>query len=242
MNLLNLQKYAITKDFFEQFKTNKTVNKDTSNKFFSHKSIIKDSSYCNPTLIKREHETFDKLFWTFYSLLKSDYTVQMIQQHGFKLKNEFSMKFIEEIKRNKGFLRENKLRFHNIETSLLYDEDISLSTFKALVLFNKMNVVYIWNNKYYMFEGNEESHMFHIIRKMRNNGNCYTTEDELAKKSILEKEVLGKLYMEDTRTQLKSVSSYKLNDLKIMAETLGIGVDKKKTKQVLYEEINSKID
>jgi hypothetical protein len=152
------------------------------------------------------------------------------------------MKFIEDIKRNKGFLRENKLRFHDIEASLLYDEDISLSTFKALVLFYKINVVYIWNNKYYIFEGNEETHMFHIIRKMRKNGNCYTTEHDFAKESILEKELLGKLFMEDTRTQLKSVSSYKLNELKMMAEILGIGLDKKKTKQVLYEEINSKID
>lgn len=239
MNLRNLQKYAITKNFFEEFKTN-TINKTT--KESSKKSIIKNSSHCNPSLTKREDETFDRLFWAFYSLLKSDYTMQMIQQHGFKLKNEFSMKFMEEIKMKKGFLRENKLRFHDIEASLLYDEDISLTTFKSLVLFYKMNVVYIWNNKYYIFEGNEETQMFHIIRKMRNNGNCYTTEDELAKESILEKEVLGKLFMEDTRTQLKSVSSYKLNELKMMAEILGIGLDKKKTKQVLYEQINSKID
>ena len=52
--------------------------------------------------------------------------------------------------------------------------------------------------------------------------------------------------MEDARIQLKSMSSYKLDELQSIASMFGIPLEnshkKKKTKQLLYEEINSKID
>lgn len=238
MNLRNLQKYSITKNFFEEFRH--STFKLGESRVKTHISI-QSSSQSSPQS-SQSSQSFNTLFWSFYSLVNSDYTAEMKEQHGFKLKNDFGMTFIEKIKRSKSFLKEHKLRFHDIEASLLYDQDISLTTFKALVLFNKLNVVYIWNNKYYIFEGNDDNNKFDIIQRTRSKHNSYTIEHDLAKDYIHKNRLEGKLFMEDTRTQLKSVSSYKLSDLKTMAETLGIFLDKKKTKQVLYEEINSKID
>jgi hypothetical protein len=247
MNLRNLQKYAITKNFFEEFKHEQ--------KRSSHQSLSSTSVKDNdkPKLQVKtgvgthrhnvsERQTHQSLFWAFYSLVNVDFTPQIKEQHGFKLKNDYAMAFIENLKKNKTFLKEHKLKFHDIEASLLYDEDISLSTLKALVLFNKMNVIYIWNNKYYIFVSNDEDTIFHMIKRTRNKHEQYTMERDLEKEFILKKETHGKLLMEDIRTQLKTLSSYKLNELKMIAEILGISLEQKKTKQVIYEEINSKID
>ena len=68
----------------------------------------------------------------------------------------------------------------------------------------------------------------------------------MQKQDILQGKAKNKFMMEDVRTQLKSMSSYKLEELQNIASMLGIPLEnshkKKKTKQLLYEEINSKID
>ena len=166
----------------------------------------------------------------------------MQETHQFKMKNDFAMKFVEELKNNKPFIKQNKFKFHDIESSILYDKDISLMTLKALVLLNKMNVIYLWNNKYYVFESNDDD-PFQFIERNREK---YSFDRDLSKKDLMQEKLKHKLRMEDVRTQLKSMSSYKLDELQSIASLLGIPLEsahkKKKTKQVLYEEINSKID
>lgn len=232
MSLLrDLQKYAITKDFFEEFNNTTYVESEKPNNEKHTTSIVKPKT----DITKPQ---YNSLFWTLYAIIESEHQLSMIKNHEFKIKNLFSMKFVEDIKQNKAFLKQNKLRFHEIEASMLYDKDINISTLKAIVLFNRMNMFYIWNNRYYIFESNEDDHFNIIIREREK----YTFERELSKKYIMENIVKDKLYMEDVRIQLKSMTSYKLDDLKSMAKTLGIDIETKKTKQLLYEEINSKID
>ena len=233
MNLRNLQKYAITKNFFEEYHEKPREVKDKEKSFISQKKkIINKSSHEN------NEEFYDSLFWTLYSVIETEHMTSMIENHKFKIKNNFSLKFIEEIKNNKVFLKQNKLRFHEIESSILYDKDISIVCLKAIVLLKKMNLIYIWNNRYYIFESNEDD-IFHVIRRNREK---YSFQKDITKKCILESMTNNKILMEDTKTQLKSVTSYKLDELKCIAKKLGICIETKKTKQVLYEEINSKID
>ena len=246
MSLLrDLQKYAITKDFFEEFyrplkddskKSMANVPQKTqtlANKAENSRKVNKEAS---------KSTTYHSLFWTFYALIKSEHELSMQETHRFKMKNDFALKFIEELKSNKPFIKQNKLKFHDIESSILYDKDISLMTLKALILFNKMNVIYIWNNKYYIFESNDDD-AFQVIERTREK---YSFDRDLSKQHILEGKVKNKLLMDDARTQLKSMSSYKLDELQSIASMLGIPLEnshkKKKTKQLLYEEINSKID
>jgi hypothetical protein len=231
MSLLhNLQKYAITKDFFEAHKPRDDVRKPEERK----KKVNTDRK---PVKTKEEYR-YSSLFWTVYSLLENEHIKSMMENHEFKIKNDFSMKFVEEIKNNKGFLKQNKLKFHDIESSMLYDSDIDINTLKAIILFRKKNVFYLWNNRYYLFESNDDDRYDVIIRDKES----YTFCRELSKNDIMKDKVANKLLMENTRTQLKSLSAYKLEELKRMAKILGIDTETKKTKQKLYEEINSKID
>ena len=233
MNLRNLQKYAITKNFFEEFQPVLKDVKDNTKPVVSIKKEIANKSSC-----KNHTEYYNSLFWTLYSVLETEHMTSMLENHKFKIKNDFAMKFVEDIKSHKGFLKEHKLRFHEIESSILYDKDISLGCLKAIVLFKKMNMVYIWNNRYYIFESNEDD-PFNVIRRNREK---YTFERNISKATILETMVNDKLEMEGVRSDLKSITSYKLDELKSIAKRLGICIETKKTKQVLYEEINSKID
>lgn len=235
MNALrDLQKYAITSGFFEDFKCNEPINSlQHSNKFNNNRiSLMNDVPKENKIL------NYQNLFWTTYSLITNEHMASMMENHKFKIKNDFSMRFVEDIKKNKGFLKENKLKFHDIESSILYDKDINIDTFKALILFKKMNVFYIWNNRYYIFESNDDDIFNVIIRKRE----TITFERDVTKKYILENLANDKILMDNTRTQLKSVSSYKLDELKKMASLLGFETEKRKTKHQLYQEINSKID
>ena len=251
MSLLrDLQKYAITKDFFEEFYR---PLKDDSKKSMSNvpqKSQLLANVPPKVNKVKAEkskvnmesNNTYNSLFWTFYALIKNEHEVSMQETHKFKMKNDFALKFVEELKSNKPFIKQNKLKFHDIESSILYDKDISLMTLKALILFNKMNVIYIWNNKYYIFESNDDD-AFQLIERQREK---YSFDRNMQKQDILQGKAKNKFMMEDVRTQLKSMSSYKLEELQNIASMLGIPLEnshkKKKTKQLLYEEINSKID
>ena len=246
MSLLrDLQKYAITKDFFEEF--NRPL-KDDDKKSMSNVAQKSQLLENVPPKVKKSKvniqsdNTYNSLFWTFYALIKNEHELSMQETHKFKMKNDFSLKFVEELKSNKPFIKQNKLKFHDIESSILYDKDISLMTLKALILFNKMNIIYIWNNKYYIFESNDDD-AFQVIERQREK---YSFERQVKKEDILQGKAKNKLLMEDARTQLKTMSSYKLEELQSIASMLGIPLEnshkKKKTKQLLYEEINSKID
>lgn len=240
--LRDLQKYAITKDFFEEF--HRQI-KDDSKKSMSN---VPQKSQPLANVVEKVNNSSDKtttyksLFWTFYALIKNEHELSMQETHRFKMKNDFALKFVEELKKNKPFIKQNKLKFHDIESSILYDKDISLITLKALILFNKMNVIYIWNNKYYIFESNDDD-AFQLIERNREQ---YSFDRDVSKEDILQGKAKNKLQMEDARIQLKSMSSYKLDELQSIASMFGIPLEnshkKKKTKQLLYEEINSKID
>ena len=237
MNLRNLQTYSMTKEFFDRFHESDRKEKGVK-KEKKEKKISSHDSATQPKKKPREI-THPSLFWAFYSLLNEQEV--MLEQNKFKLKNAFTMRFVEQIKNEKPFLKQNKLKFHDIESSLLYDKDISLSTLKCLVLYKKMNLVYVWNNKYYIFESNDDDKFYYLER----NREKYTTDRELLKTDILANKIDGKLLMEDTRTELKSLGTYKMCDLQQMANTLKISLandTKRKTKQQLYEEINIKID
>ena len=133
------------------------------------------------------------------------------------------------------------MKFHDIESSILYDHDINLITLKCLVLFFKLNLIYAWNNKFYIFESNDDDDYYYIER----NREKFILDSKLAKEFILTSKVNNKLYMEGVRTTLKSMSSYKLEELTQIAKKINIELlkdNKRKTKQQLYEEIIIKID
>jgi hypothetical protein len=245
MNLRSLQKFSINKEFYDKFYVETIRQKDEKqdrneqskmnyNKKQTHnKNVISGGSSLTAAAAAA---SFPSLFWTLYSLLNEHEVI--LQQNKFKLRSAFALTMVERLKTEKVFLKQHKLKFHDIESNLLYEKDISLATLKCIVLLNKLNLIYVWNNKYYVFESNDDD-PYYVIQRNRE---TFSFRSELDKQAAQD-QTKGKLQMEDIRTSIKSLSSYKLDDLKKMADVLAIEhTQEKKTKQQLYEEIVAKID
>ena len=234
MKLFNLQKYAFTKNFFEERGYNDdnkkatavkaTAVKATAVKATAVKAIAVKATAVKATAVKatavkatavkataNTPTHYKSLFWTFFTILKGDNEYHLHQNNLFKIKNEFSMKFVETLKNEKVFMKQYKIKFHDVEACLLYNKDIDLATLRALALFYKINLVFIINNRYYFIEhdASDENEELHLIHQNR-----YKITYEKIKRIEKDDKTDRKLYMEGTRTTLKAPGSYKLDELK----------------------------
>jgi hypothetical protein len=227
MNLSKYQKFSINKNFYETKKI-VFINTSKNDKNKICKNVTKDISENKIKINKSKN-----LFWAFYYLVNEI----VFNKNEFKMKNDFIYKFLENIKKEKIFLKQNKIKISSLE-NMLYEKDISLEALRGLTLYFKKNLLYIENNKYYLFKSNDDDD-FSYIEKNKENiiyEKIILNEDF---KSKIEKKIL----MEGTRTCLKSISSYKLKELQDIALILTIDFSNiKKTKQNLYEEITMKIE
>lgn len=236
MKLLNLQKYAFTKNFFEELK--RSHNEQVKvNDIHTEQVNVKDKDTV------KDNNSVNSLFWAFFCVLKGSDDYHLHQNNLFKIKNEFSIKFVETLKKEKVFMKQYKIRFHDVEASLLYDNDINLMTLRALVLFHKLKLCFIVNNRYYMIEDDstDKNESFSLIHKNKHK----FSYEKISSEEINEK-TTGKLYMDGIRSTLKAPSNYKLDELKEICAILNIntvcGSGKKRTKQQLYDDIIIKID
>lgn len=230
MNLYNIQKYSINKNFFESKKII-FIREEKNNSKNKEKSLTKDKLIVgNINLSKNKAKN---IFWAFYFLDNEP----IFDNHEFKLKNDFVFKFLENIKREKVFLKQNKIKISSLE-NILYEKDISLETLKALALYFKKNLLFINNKKYYLFKSNDDDDYCMIDKNKQN-----IFYEKIITNDLFNEKIKNKIYMDGTRINLKSVSSYKVKELQEMAEILQIDFsNKKKTKQELYEEITMKIE
>ena len=238
MKLFNLQKYAFTKNFFEE-----RGYLDTQNAKPTQNAKATQNAKSTQRMSNQNTNKVNSVFWAFFCILKGDDEYHLHQNNLFKIKNEFSMKFVETLKKEKVFMKENKIRFHDVESSLLYDKDINLTTLRAMALFYKINLLFIINNRYYVIENEitDENEQLYLIQQ-----NKYKITYELINTEDKSNKTRGKLFMDGTRTTLKAPGTYKLDELKEYCNILGINVlthdSKKKTKQQLYDDIIIKID
>ena len=245
MKLYNLQKYAFTKNFFEESKSRsnfvKVKNEAVKKQNDTHNQSHNQSHNC--VEVKKTINNAKSLFWAFFCILKGDDEYHLHQNNLFKIKNDFSMKFVETLKKEKVFMKQYKIRFHDVEASILYDNDINLMTLRALALFYKLKLCFIINNRYYIIEDDtcDNNDPFNLIHQ-----NKYKFTYEKISNDEIKEKVNGKLFMDGTRTTLKAPGSYKLDELKEICSILNINTvgsdDKKKTKQQLYDDIIIKID
>lgn len=230
-NLNNLNPFMINTDFF----TKKTVTSQFK-KQPSHFVLHAKQSPYKPYVqiqVAPTKEKVESLFWAFYYLVIGDYE----KKKEFSIKNDYCIKFIEDIKHDKLLLKENKITLHKLEENLVYGKELNLDTLKILFLKNKKNAFYVLNNKYYIFEGMEENSFDCIVEK---DGDIFIERNiSEERKNEISK---SHFYVASTKKVINSMSYYKLEEIKKIAETLGIEFmdasnQKKKTKEQLYMEI-----
>jgi hypothetical protein len=218
------QKYMFTPENINKL----LVEKKCDNKLNFKPKPINKEQINNNNLINR----FDKLFWTIYKIVKGDYFYE--NSNNFKTEKDFKIKSIEELRTIKSHIKTYKLRINEIEDQLLNNKKINLEAFFALALLYKLNIFYVWDNKYYTFNCNENSDIY-IIRNTKEG--IYIEDDK--KKIEFYKE--NYYNVDNLNKQIKSITNYTKEQLLVIAKKLGIeDINSNPKKQQIYEKILTK--
>lgn len=218
------KKYMLTPENINKL----LVEKKCDNKFNVKSKTINKDQLESYNLINR----FDRLFWTIYKIVKGDYAYET--SNNFKTEKDFKIKSIEELRNIKSDIKTYKLRINEIEDQLLNNKKINLEAFFALALLYKLNIFYIWDNKYYTFNCNENSDIY-IIKDTKEG--IYIEDDN--KKIEFYKE--NYYNVDNLNKQIKSITNYTKDQLLVIAKKLGIeDINNNPKKQQIYEKILTK--
>ena len=211
-------------------KKDKTIHINSKNKL--KQMVSKDTIY--------KPYKKDSLFWCFYILKYgfSKYEMEVGNQH-FPIEKQEKFKYIDELRKqsNKDVLKIHKIKpLSLLEDDLANQERISIKTFFALCIIENMNIILIDKRKVYevLTTDNPKIHVIH------RNSITYEHHIELdvpTEKYITYKESYYK--MSNFDSNLKAMSSYKLEELLELCKKLEINADikekKRMTKKDIYE-------
>ena len=184
----------------------------------------------------------DSLFWCFYILKNgySNYEMEINNQY-FTVEKTEKFKYIDTIRKNKDILKIHKIKpFTELEDDLANKERISVKTFFALCVLENINVLLVDKRK--IFELTcvdiDDTHPVNIIHR---NNQTYEHHIELnATSDILQKYRETYYKLNNFDSTLKSMGSYKLEELTDLCKKLNINIEtsvdkKKQTKKDIYE-------
>lgn len=185
------------------FKNNLLIISDYSNHMIKSSFDIPDPVLKKP---KKYIILQDNLFFSLYS----------------KKNKGFSFVYNEKNEKIKLAESLEKIKFKNKEeimNNLVYDKLINLNTFNSIVMFYKLNVIFIRKCTYVKMNYGEGDFLY-----MNDQGSLESAQD-----------VSGFLEV-NLEKPLRTVSFYKLSDLQEISTKLSIDIEKRK-KQELYDSI-----
>jgi hypothetical protein len=178
----------------------------------------------------------DTLFWCFYVMANGMVSYEKETASYEKEKVE-KIKYISILRKNKDLLKQNNIhKFSDIESNLSLDKQVNLNTFFALCALEKLNAIII-KNRIYADIVSDTSSQIYILH-------CHNGKFKLE----YEMNDILKLTYPTTlfKLPLKSISSYKLNELQTISNKLEIVLPseckKKQDIYVLIKECINKID
>lgn len=238
--LHSLSKYMFS-DTVYQNTISKRPHNDSKN-FISKETDLK-------RVVSKKVETFitpdykDKLFWCFY-LIKFGYDkYQDVNNKHFKIETSFKMNVAEELKNNESLLKKHKIKRCMVESELINDKCITIISVYAMCLVYKINIIYLCKRSFIKLVGNPTATaVMHVIKqdeKDRIGVMQHTTDDYI-------KNITDNFYEQvNYQKPIMSISAYKMPEITNIAHKLQISLvselGKKKTKQILYQEILSKV-
>ena len=183
----------------------------------------------------------DSLFWCFYILKYglSKYEMEVGNQH-FPIEKAEKFKYIETLRKNKDILKINKIKpLSELENDLANNQRISIKTFFALCIMEKINILLVDKRKIYESITADGSKMNVVHRNsvsFEHSIEFNVPDDKL----VLFRDTYYKVQGFDSG--LKSMTSYKSDELLELCKKLDIDVSnmkgnnsKKPTKKDIYE-------
>jgi hypothetical protein len=177
----------------------------------------------------------DSLFWTLYICV---YGFNAYEQHLpviFSREKEQKYLFLDLLRDpyNKTMLKVNQIKNtkNEIENNIANDDKITIKTFIALAILSKLNFLFVEKSKIYSHAEVVDSSTFIIHKK--DDVCCIDTEVDVEETLRMMKTCF---IWENIEKPIKSITSYKREELLELSIKLGIEVkDKAPTKKELYE-------
>jgi hypothetical protein len=189
----------------------------------------------NPTKNQKQSFRFtipkenDKLFWCYFIIIHGEIAYQIQENKHILFEKNKKIDLVSKVRENKTILKQYKLTsLSELESNLSNDKYLSLVSFFSLMILEEKNVVYLKKKCFFKSFMNDSDTVYLISH---NYGVCEITKaqfDEL-KEANLEINSLTK--------PIKSMTAYKLDDLKYICEKLSIQLGEKRNKKDLYEQI-----
>ena len=211
----NIEEKPIPENIEEKLVTKPVIQVPPKPKFISKKETI-----------YRPRQK-DSLFWCFYILKNgfSNYEMEINNQY-FVLEKTEKFKYIELIRKNKDILKIHKIKpLTELEDDLANKDKISVKTFFALCVLEDINVLLVDKRKILEItcKDIDDEHPVNIIHR---NSKTYEHHIELDVTPIMVQQYRDTYYtMSSFDATLKSMGSYKLDELTDLCKKLNINID-----------------
>lgn len=203
------------------------VDKSTLPKHLYSDKIKLEKKRTIETIYKPKQK--DSLFWCFYILKHGYFNYEMeINGQYFTVEKTEKFKYIEMLRKNKDVLKIHKIKpFTELEDDLANKEKISVKTFFALCILENINILLVDKRK--IFELTcidiDEQHPVNIVHRNKQN---YEHHIELnVTESILQNYRDNYHKINTFDDSIKSIGSYKLNELIELCKKLDININNK---------------
>ena len=180
-------------------------------------------------------DVHDSLFWSFYIMKNGEEAYESLGKINIVIERKIKIEYIERFREGKQVLKTYKTApLTHLENVLLNEKQIDIKTLIALCVIEGISFIYIYKNTY--FEMNidaDESTQIHAIVLMdmpTNYGYKIIPDVNPIRDSFYKIDNMNK--------PLKSMSAYKLDELVVFCNKLGIVAEndgKKANKKCLYE-------
>lgn len=234
-NLIRFTKYKLNSNFVNNVDINKKGKEIIGKKKGKEKEKEKEAKKIYPGIFETNQK--DTLFWCFYVLMNGIEQYDLLGNQHFVEEKKLKFKFIQEVREKKEMLKTYKIRpLSEVEDDLANKQQISEKTFIALCIMYHIDVMIIYKRQYYEINFNDTKQICSIIYKSEQ-----PVKYTLDLKSTFDKNDKYRdnyFKLPNLNFKIKTMTSYKLDELKDMATKLGICLDKDKKKQTkidIYE-------
>ena len=176
----------------------------------------------------------DGLFWAFFYMCNGDFSYMTVH-NTFSTEKLEKINYVETFRSEKQLCKKYKVKLNHIEDQLLNSTFIDISTFYMLCVLRNISIIIY--NKYFYWSHICNENIF-IIKYQDKKVSIY---DQLNIQEEVEKIKKNKIEAVNLNRLIKSMSAYKMADLKIICDKLNINMykenGKKKKKQDIYQEI-----
>ena len=236
--LFKLQDYILDEENIRKsLKMKIIVNKNNDNV----DKIKKPSNNLNQEITIPQYP--DSLFWCYYILRYGDAKYETLPYKNVLVSKQIKIELVTLIRTKKDIIKTYKFdTISNIESNLANDNNLNPKTFLTLCAIENINIIYISKKTYYELMMND-SNIIYIVYEIQSNSKYFNKYGyELGTNESINKIKSTYYKLDKIDKQIKSISSYKVEDLinicnKLAIETTNKDNGKTKSKKDLYESI-----